>query len=145
MSKHWQRMTKIGTAIVAVLLLAIQLVPVDFSNPPITSALRAPRAVAEILTSSCYDCHSNETRWPWYSKVAPMSWWIASHVEKGRGHLNFSEWPAYDFGSQDQFFQEIEEQLMENRMPLKSYVRGHPEARLSAEQKNILLEWARGS
>ena len=70
MGKKWQRVIKISIAIVGVLLLAIQFVPVDFSNPPVTSALRAPNEVAEILASSCYDCHSNETRWPWYSKVA---------------------------------------------------------------------------
>jgi len=144
MNANLKRSLKIGTAALAVLFLAIQLVPMDYTNPPVISALRAPAAVQDILVTSCYDCHSHETRWPWYSKVAPMSWWITSHVEAGREHLNFSEWPAFDFGSQEQIFLEIEKQLFKDEMPLKSYLRGHPESRLSAEQKKILLDWARG-
>ncbi len=144
MSEKTKRTLKLGTVAVALLLLAIQLVPVERSNPPVKSALAAPAAVGEILVVSCYDCHSHETRWPWYSRLAPMSWWIASHVKAGRGHLNFSEWPTFDFDSQDLIFQEIEEQLEAGEMPLKSYLRGHPEARLSDEQREILLRWARG-
>src|ERR1700749_1346437 len=77
-----------------VVLIAIQFVPVTRTNPPVTNALQAPDAVASILRRSCYDCHSNETIWPWYAYVAPISWLIAGDVNDGRKHLNVSSWGA---------------------------------------------------
>src|ERR1700677_1307278 len=73
---------------------ALQFVPVNRANPPVDPAkkLQPPPEVEVILRASCYDCHSDETRWPWYSYVAPVSWWIANHVQDGRRRLNLSEW-----------------------------------------------------
>ncbi|MEJ2720875.1 MAG: heme-binding domain-containing protein, partial [bacterium] len=76
--------------VLAVLVVAIQFVPIDRSNPPIGENINAPAAVTRILRESCYDCHSNETRWPWYAYVAPVSWMLSLHVHEGRDHLNFS-------------------------------------------------------
>ena len=126
----------------AALLAAIQFVPVARTNPPVQADVSAPPAVASILRRACYDCHSNETRWPWYSRVAPVSWWLAEHVEDGRKDLNFSEWPVFDFEEQVDTLSDIREQVGERKMPLASYQLGHPEARLDAEERKVLLEWA---
>ena len=72
--------------------------PVDRENPPVTGDIGAPSEVDAILRTSCYDCHSNETVWPWYSYLAPASWLVAEDVEHGREHLNFSEWTSYESG-----------------------------------------------
>ena len=74
---------------VVVALAAIQLVPVHRTNPPVRVEVNAPEEVMAIIQRACYDCHSNETRWPWYSRVAPVSWFVVSHVKKARGDLNF--------------------------------------------------------
>ncbi len=83
---------KIASIVIAVILIAIQFIPVDKTNPPVTSELDAPIEIISILKKSCYDCHSNETVWPWYSNIAPTSWLVASDVKDARAHLNFSEW-----------------------------------------------------
>lgn len=131
------------SAVIAVAFFAaIQLVPVSRTNPPVQSNVPAPAAVDSILRRACYDCHSNETRWPWYSRVAPISWWLAEHVEDGRQDLNFSEWPTFDFEAQELAFDDMVEQLKKDKMPPRSYRLGHPEARLDERERAVLLEWA---
>ena len=78
--------------------IVMQLIPVERSNPKTDPALeiKAPADVKAVFKRSCYDCHSNETKWPWYSNIAPMKWFIARDVEVGRQWLNFSEWESYD-------------------------------------------------
>ena len=132
-----------GAALCAALFLAIQFVPVDRENPPVEADVMASAQVKVILRRSCYDCHSNETRWPWYSRIAPVSWWVVKHVEKGRADLNFSHWPLFDTEAKGHFMRDIEKQLVDGTMPLASYVRGHAEAGLSDEDRSVLLEWAR--
>lgn len=128
---------------VAMVLVLIQLIPADRTNPPVRIDVNAPDEVKEILRRACYDCHSHETRWPWYSRVAPVSWWIADHVEHGRGDLNFSEWPALDFYAQELAFKDIEEQITKGEMPLRNYTILHPEARLTDDERETILGWAR--
>jgi hypothetical protein len=125
-----------------VVVAAIQLIPVRRTNPPVTADVSAPAEVETILRGACYDCHSNETRWPWYSRVAPVSWFIAHHIEEGRGDLNFSEWPVYDFKAQDEAFEDIRKQVSQGKMPLRSYRIMHPEARLTDAQRKVILKWA---
>ena len=125
-----------------VAFLVLQFVPVDRVNPPVGLNVDAPAEVEAILRRACYDCHSHETRWPWYSRVAPLSWWIADHVEHGRGDLNFSQWPTFDFVEQGMALEDIEQQVREGEMPLSSYLILHPEARLSDEDRKRLLDWA---
>lgn len=139
-----RRSLSISAAVVVALMLGIQLVPMDRTNPPVEADLAAPAPVEEILRRACYDCHSHETRWPWYSRVAPFSWWLADHVEDGRADLNFSQWPLFDFEARELFLRDIVKQLEDGTMPLRSYVLGHPEARLTNEERDLLLNWARG-
>lgn len=126
----------------AVLLVAIQFVPVHRTNPPVTTQVQAPAAVMTILRAACFDCHSNQTRWPWYSHVAPVSWWLVDHVNEGRKNLNFTQWPLLDLEAQREAMHDIVKQIEKNKMPLRSYRIGHSAARLSAAQKQTLLEWA---
>ena len=134
------RWSTLGLGIV---FLALQFVPVDRANPPVQLDVDAPGEVSAILRRACYDCHSHETRWPWYSHVAPLSWWIAEHVEHGRADLNFSQWPMFDLVEQGMALEDIEEQIRKGEMPLKNYLILHPEARLSEQERVTLLDWAR--
>jgi len=123
-------------------LVLLQFFRVERTNPPVVSEIQAPPEVREILRRSCYDCHSHETRWPWYSRVAPMSWLVADHVEHARGDLNFSDWPVSDSEAQEHVFEEIREEVGEGEMPLASYLVMHPRARLSDEERDLLMRWA---
>jgi len=138
--RSWLRWVLLG---LIGLFALIQLVPVDRSNPPVRTDIDAPENVAAILRRSCYDCHSHETRWPWYSRIAPVSWWLVDHVEHARGDLNFSEWPVFDFRAQELAFKDIEEQIDKGKMPLRSYLILHPGARLGADDRETLLRWVR--
>lgn len=120
-----------------VLAAAIQLVPVPRSNPPVVVEVEAPADVAAILRRACYDCHSNETVWPWYAYVAPVSWLVAYDVHEGREHLNFSDWAA---GHDDR--DEIGEEVDEGDMPLWWYSVMRSERRLSRQDVSLLRSWA---
>lgn len=140
-----RRLTPLRAAAAALAVAAVlQLVPVARTNPPVTSDVDAPRDVQAILERSCYDCHSNRTRWPWYSRVAPVSWLVARDVRLGRRELNFSEWPAFDFEEQDDLMAHIAKQVERGRMPLPIYLTMHPGARLSAADRRTLVAWAKG-
>jgi len=138
-----KRYWKIGGWVLLGLLLAIQLVPVDRSNPPVTADLDAPPEVQAVVRAACYDCHSYETRWPWYSYVAPASWLVAHDVEEGRGEMCFSKWGRLDPRERRKLREKIWEQVSEGEMPLTQYVLLHPRARLTDEQKRILRDWSR--
>jgi hypothetical protein len=140
-----QRRLRLQVALACILVLAaIQLVPVHRTNPPVLSEVDAPAPVMKILRRACYDCHSNETRWPWYSHVAPVSWLVVSHVNEGRGDLNFSEWPLLDFESQGLSFGDIRQQITKRKMPLRSYTWMHRDARLTEEDRDAILQWVGG-
>jgi hypothetical protein len=113
------------------------------SNPEMDfmTIMKPPEEIASLIRTSCYDCHSNETRYPWYSKVAPFSWTVHSHVSKGREHLNFSEWGTYPPGKRGDKLDGCKELVKGGYMPLKSYKRLHPEARLNEDQTKILVKW----
>lgn len=101
----------------------------------------APGA-AGALRAACYDCHSMETKYPWYSQVAPISGFVFHHIEEGREELNFSDWQAYDKGKKLRKLKEIREEVEEGGMPLAPYALVHGEARLSADQKQLIVDWA---
>ena len=125
-----------------VIVIAIQFIPVDRSNPPVAGEVPAPSEVRGVFERACYDCHSNETAWPWYSRVAPVSWLVAHDVEEGREHLNFSEWTSYPPDDQMELREEVWEEVEEGEMPRWFYVPLHREAELSGEDKEILKLWA---
>lgn len=97
--------------------------------------------VALILKTSCYDCHSNHTKYPWYYHVQPVAWWLQDHVNEGKKELNFSEFVTYTPKRQRKKFQEIDELVAEGEMPLESYTLLHKYAKLSAEQKAAIKKW----
>ncbi|MFV8751130.1 heme-binding domain-containing protein [Nannocystaceae bacterium ST9] len=125
-----------GLALLAVALL-IQLVPYgrDHTNPALVAepAWDSP-ATRELAVRACYDCHSNETKWPWYTNVAPVSWLIQDHVDEGRETLNFSEWDRPQREAH-----EAGEAVAEGEMPIANYLWMHPEAELSASEQEALV------
>jgi hypothetical protein len=127
----------------AIALLAAQLVRFDRSNPAVRGDLSAPPAVKDALERSCYDCHSNETRWPWYSGVAPVSWWVHYEVEEGRRRLNFSAWTDYasDPGTEDQKLDEVGRLIATDAMPPWYYRATHPGARLTPLERAAITRW----
>ena len=130
--------------VAAGLLLGAQFVPVERTNPPVRHDVGAPPAVAGLLRAACYDCHSHETRWPWYSRVAPVSWFVAGHVKEGRRELDFSDWPVTDLGAQDELLHGIAKEVGKGGMPLPGYGWLHPAARLDRAQRQAIVDWARG-
>jgi hypothetical protein len=136
------RPRSVALAVVAVLVI-IQFKPVTRDNPPIQNEIGASPEIMAILDRACYDCHSNETEWPWYSHVAPISWFVTDHVAEAREHLNFSEWPEFDMEEQEHLFEEMEEEVEDEEMPLKSYLMLHREARLTPDDREVLLRWVR--
>ncbi len=134
--------------LIAVVVI-IQFFGIDKSAPDTNEAIdfvalnHPPVEVEEILRSACYDCHSHKTVYPWYSNIQPVGWWLADHVDHGRGHLNFSEWGTYEEKKQKHKVTECMEEVEEGEMPLNSYTWVHGEARLSAEQRETLIAWFR--
>ena len=102
-----------------------------------------PEEVASILKTSCDDCHSNYTVYPWYAEIQPVGIWLANHVEDGKRHLNLSNFTSRKLAIQNHKFEEIVEMVEKNEMPLGSYTWIHRDAILSEEQKNLLMNWAR--
>lgn len=128
--------------ILFLLAALIQLVPVNRKNPPVTQDIAAPPPVAAILRTSCYDCHSNETRWPLYSYIAPVSWFIADDVKKGRMVMNFSRWNAYSKAEQESYRSRCYAMVSEGLMPLPDYLRIHRDARLDSLKVGMLRRWS---
>jgi hypothetical protein len=122
-------------------LMLIQFIPVDRSNPPVEQDITAPENIKSVLRQSCYDCHSNETNWPWYSQIAPVSWLVAHDVSEGREHLNFSTWNVLDSREQTKAIDEIWEEVEKGEMPLWYYLPLHPEAKLTEQDLSVLREW----
>ena len=140
---------KWAALVFALLFLGAQAYRPDRTNPAADErkAMRANTQmtpeVEAVLRRSCKDCHSSETDWPWYSNVAPVSWFLKSHVEEGRRQLSFSEWATYPKRKRERKLHEMCEQVESGEMPLKSYLPLHPSARLSEEDKQRICDWTR--
>ncbi|MCF6351389.1 MAG: heme-binding domain-containing protein [Cyclobacteriaceae bacterium] len=102
-----------------------------------------PQEVKSIIKTACFDCHSNQVTYPWYSNVAPVSWLVKDHINEARDELNFSEWGTYTMKRKLHKLEEIEEEVGEGEMPLPSYLLAHSNAKLTKEQKNKLIIWAK--
>ena len=135
-------MTKTKIAVAAgALLVAIQLVPVSRTNPPVTSPVKAPPEVEALLRRACFDCHSHETVWPLQSYVAPASWLVAHDVSEGRKHVDFSAWDRMDLVK---VAKELPGEVTGKDMPPWYYAIAHPKARLTDAERKTLSDWARG-
>lgn len=130
-----------------VFLVVAQLFRVDTTNPPLTpendfiTVVKAPEEVGQIIKTACYDCHSNETAYPWYFNVAPASWWLKNHINEGRRKLNFSTWSDYTAKRKDKKMKESAKMIQEGEMPLSSYTLVHRDAVLSSEQQKMLADF----
>jgi len=122
--------------------LIIQFVPVKMNNPDVTYDIPTTPAVKSVLRRACYECHSNQTMWPWYSKIAPVSWMISSDIIKGRKALNYSEWDRYTNSEKIKQIRESWEEVSEGEMPPYIYIKMHPESKLTVRDRNLLHEWA---
>ena len=128
-------------------VIIIQFFRIDKSNPPIDeindyySLAQPPAEVAQLLEVACNDCHSHSTKYPWYTNIAPVSWWVKDHIDHGREHFNFSLFGTYPAKRAAHKMEEAYEEIEGGHMPLPSYLRMHPEARLSEDQKDRLIAW----
>lgn len=138
---------------IILVLLIVGFIVIQFINRPdkttsteitpddITKKMQVPENVHSILKRSCYDCHSNQTVWPWYTSVAPASWLVGEDVEHGRKKMNFSEWGKIPDAKKEARLNEICEQTKSGEMPLPNYLYLHGDAKLSQADKDILCKW----
>ena len=139
--------TKIGLIVLLSILVAIQFVQparnqsVQASTSGIATIINVPENVQAILQRSCYDCHSNNTRYPWYAAIQPGSWWMASHIDEGKGELNFDDFASYSKRRQLSKLKAMQGAIEDESMPLPSYTLIHRDAILSQKNKKLLKDW----
>ena len=138
---------KILSGALAVFILIQFIQPVrNISNKTlstdVTKTIKVPENIQVVLKIACYDCHGNNTNYPWYSKVQPFGWLLARHIKNGKAELNFSEFGSYSQRRQISKLNEIANSIKDETMPLSSYTLIHKDARLSKEDKYALIEWA---
>jgi hypothetical protein len=124
--------------------ILIQFIRIDVPPPPKATPadeIQAPPKVMAILKRSCYDCHSNETKWPWYSKIAPISFEVRAHVKDGRAWLNFSIWNRYDEAKKQKLYKGIVKSI-DWQMPPSDYLWIHKNARLTPKDRQLIKHWA---
>ena len=138
---------KYAAYLIVAFLIIGQFFRIDKSAPESVAAddfitvSNPPEEITTILKTACYDCHSHQSTYPWYSNVAPVSWWIKDHINEAREELNFSTWNTFTQKRKDHKLEEISEEVEEGEMPLKSYLWTHDEARLTDDQRTKLSEW----
>src|SRR5690349_8093986 len=134
------RLSKIAGGVVVLALVVMQLYRPERTNPAsdpgvsFEAVVQPPREVTSSLKRACHDCHSNQTTWPWYSNIAPASWLIASDVNEGRAHLNFSDWTKAGAEGEKPDVEELCSEVRERKMPLPAYTVLHPQAKLSSQE-----------
>ena len=137
---------------VAGLSLLLLLIVIQFFQPArnenggqsqqqISSVVPVPDSVGTLRKASCFDCHSNNTKYPWYVNIQPVAWYLADHIKEGRGELNFDEFGSYSKKKQLHKLKEIGEEVGEGEMPLTSYTLIHGDARLNDSQKKLIVDW----
>jgi hypothetical protein len=143
-----RRFLKLVALAVTTLFVSVQFVRPNQTNPPVVQAqtieahVHVTPEVAGIFERACKDCHSNQTVWPWYAQIAPVSWFVADHVTHGRKHLNFSRWATYDRARADWLLGAMCMTAERGRMPLSSYTRLHRSAKLSPLDVQTLCAWS---
>ena len=129
------------------ILLIMQLFRIDKTNPApnsqadFISIAQPPEEIARLIKTGCYDCHSNESVYPWYSNIAPFSWIIKSHIDDARKDVNFSEWGNYQPGKRGHKLDECKEMIEKGEMPLAGYELLHPRAKFSSEEREKLKSY----
>ena len=108
-----------------------------------TNETNPPENVHLILKTTCFDCHSNVTRYPWYNKITPVNYWIADHIDQGKEVLNFSNWNSYSLKRKEHKMEEVYEEVEKKHMPLESYTWMHSEAKLTDDQIKEVVDWAK--
>ena len=138
-------MKKVLLGILVVIILIQFFIPEkntsNIETNDISSVMEVPNDVIEIIKTSCADCHSNNTKYPWYSEIAPVSWYLTQHVNEGKEHLNFSEWVAYNKDQKRHILKDIKKELKKQGMPLESYLWIHKNAKMTNAQYETLLNW----
>jgi len=138
---------KITAIAILVILVIMQFFRIDKTNPETSpendflTSVNAPQEIHNMIKTSCYDCHSNETVYPWYSNFAPVSWMLKSHINEARDNINFSEWSDFTNKSKIGIYEDCIDMIDDHDMPLASYKLMHKEARLSDNQRNELITW----
>lgn len=133
--------------IVAVTLVLIQFFQIDKTNPSIdvtqdfVQTTNPPAEITTILKTACYDCHSHTTKYPWYTNIQPLAWWIKGHVDNGNKHLNYSTWNTYSAKKKAHKIEEMIEMVEGKEMPMLSYMIAHNNAWINAEQRKALVDW----
>jgi len=137
---------KIGYGLV-IILVVFQFFRIDKTNPVVDpsktflNAYSAPENVRTLFRQACFDCHSNETVYPWYTNIAPVSWWIKHHVNEGREEMNLSEWADFSERRKNHKLKKMKKALSEGWMPLDSYKWMHDKARLTKQQRKTMADW----
>jgi hypothetical protein len=130
-----------------IIFVIMQFFRIDKTNPPVNAELdfirnmNPPAEVAGLFKNACYDCHSNTTVYPWYSNIAPVSWWLKDHINEGRKELNFSLWQSFTPKRKKRKLDECLELVKEEEMPLPTYTWMHKKARLTHDQRVLLTTW----
>jgi Haem-binding domain/Cytochrome P460 len=127
--------------VLAIVFVGLQFVRPQLTNPPVTAEIQAPAEVKQVLRSSCYSCHSNETKLPWFDQVVPAYWLVASDVKTARAHLNFSEVGKLPPAQQKAYLFEAVNMIQMGAMPLPSYLKVHPDAKVTPEQLAVLRNY----
>lgn len=138
------RKLRLSIFLILIVILAVQFVPVTRDNPPVAADFNETLNVKQVLKKSCYDCHSNETVWPWYSHVAPASWLVASDVHEARDHLCFSDWGQMSPDEQGAAKRAIWKQISAGAMPPGEYLLMHSDAEPTAADTAIIHQWVGG-
>jgi hypothetical protein len=139
---------RVGTALFVVAFAGVQVIRPERTNAAVDPGTRleaqvqVPQDVGTILARACADCHSDETRWPWYSHVAPVSWFVIDHVNHGRSHLNFSRWAGYSDAERRTRLENVCDLVSKGEMPLASYTLIHRDARLTPDDVRLLCDWS---
>ncbi|SDB24402.1 Haem-binding domain-containing protein [Flavobacteriaceae bacterium MAR_2010_188] len=108
---------------------------------PFLNYTNPPEVVMTILETSCFDCHSAHTEYPWYNNITPVNYWLANHVNDGKKHFDMSKWDEYSLKQKDHKMEELIEMVEDKEMPLDSYTWAHSEANLSEEQIKSVIDW----
>ena len=137
--------------IIVIILIVIQFIQPSHNNgeamaaTDITHAVQVPDSVMQVLKVSCYDCHSNHTNYPWYSKITPVNWWLDNHINNGKSALNFTSFTTYTFKKKAHRMDDVAETIEKDEMPIHSYLWIHKNAILTKQQKQLLINWAHAS